>query len=422
MKIATHFILCVGVVLLVTSLGNSQEKIRTLDETNPSFNHPNKPIVIISRELGDKPFLNETQVRGDKDWLKNLRLGIKNVSRKTIIDFHINLVVEKQGKLLTRVDIPIDFGRPEPILDDAGKPTGRYQSSVLKPGEIVNVSVSEGEINHWGKYLKQFEVEDFDSVMVEIRSVHYDDHTGWGAGVETREDPTEPDVWRAVGPDKPVSTLKWRFSDWLASFVPVDATRSSNSQLGSIFPAEGRFFFDRSRNATDTSPMTNTVTCYWYDALDRPANFCFPGTDFCDPPAPGACRKKKDDTFLFDHGVPGTLGHLASRPDECLPTNGFPADACFSCVAGFAMKWVRGCGGDCNEQADTVTYPPTGCTYPYENLNGTCERSLAFQQSCPGGYNHEGCACIPTPTPTSHHHQAAAWKQLHKFIKESINL
>ena len=245
MKATTNLILWIGVVLLLTATGNSQEKMRSLNETNPSFDYPNKPVAIVSRELGNKPFLKDTQVKADQDWLKNLSLGVKNVSRKTIIFLHIDMVVEKQGKLQTGVDIPIEFGRPtEPILDEAGNPTGKYRGSVLKPGEIVSISVNAAILEHWRKYLKQFEVEDFESVFIDIRYVHYDDHTGWAVGHDTREDPNDPDSWVVVGsdPDK-VSTLRRRFGEWLVSFIPGSNTTYSTSQLDFILPAEGRSFF-----------------------------------------------------------------------------------------------------------------------------------------------------------------------------------
>ena len=185
-----HSILYIGVVLLLTSVGNSQDKLRTVEKGK--YTYHNEPLVIVSRELGNRPFLNDTQVKGDQNWLKDLRLGIKNISKKTITYFDIELVIEKQGRLTSKVSISLEFGRSEPILDATGKSTGEYRRKVLNPGEIVKVSVSDNKVLFWGKYLKENEAADFDSVSVDIREVDYDDGTGWTLGDETREDPNYP--------------------------------------------------------------------------------------------------------------------------------------------------------------------------------------------------------------------------------------
>jgi hypothetical protein len=190
------------------SVADAQGRMRAVQDVPL---HKNSPIVVVSRELGDKTFDSKSRVLGDRGWLKNLTLGVKNVSNKNIVYFQIDLPIPKQGKMPGSFGVAIFFGnRMAPAIDVPGAP-------ILRPGDIVKVAVSANEISRWDKELRKYEVRDFDRVTLDIRTVHFDDGTGWQMGNELRQDPLDPKIWRSVLIGQ---TSRSTFSSvWMAAFV-----------------------------------------------------------------------------------------------------------------------------------------------------------------------------------------------------------
>lgn len=154
-----------------------------------------EPIAIVSRELGDKPFLNDTQVIAGPDWLRELTLGVKNISNKTIKSFEINLGIEKSGYvLLLRFPLP-----PNEILNPDGKSTGVYEPlKTLKPGETIKLKIPEWQLVPILENVKKEGLTDIDHVTMSFELLSFDDHTGWYQGMDMREDPIGSRQWIPV--------------------------------------------------------------------------------------------------------------------------------------------------------------------------------------------------------------------------------
>jgi len=182
-------ILCFGLILLLTSICNSQQKIRTVEEQVAPF--PNQQIEVLGKELNGKPFVDNKGVLGDKDWWKQLTLSVKNISNKNIMSFDIDLLIKKQGNIV--MGIPIYFRTYfNPADTDALTLTGEKKTGFLLPGEVVKVKISDRVIRLYSKELVKYEVEDVDRVTIEIRGVYFDDHSRWMFGQESRPDPNNP--------------------------------------------------------------------------------------------------------------------------------------------------------------------------------------------------------------------------------------
>lgn len=158
------------------------------------------PISVVSMQLGKMLHARGTPLRGDKNWLKDLTLGIKNTSGKSIVFIYIELVIENQGKLPPgmRLGIPMSVGNPRAPLDRGSDLSDRVPL-VVKPGEIIPFAISEDSFKYWSKFFRQYEVEDFTRIIIDIESIHYDDGTGWKVGFETRQDPDNPSRWSVFG-------------------------------------------------------------------------------------------------------------------------------------------------------------------------------------------------------------------------------
>jgi hypothetical protein len=182
------FILCVSVIFL-SSFGYSQHKLRTVDETNSLDNRPNVPIEIVERSLGKKNFPRGKQILASQDWLKNLKLTVKNISSKTIVYFRLELVIPKNERLTDRVSIPLRFGAQLFLLTDKGMTyIEKENRELLRPGETVTVSVREHDLKVFTEHLKKYGADDFDSVKIDIQDVNFNDSSGWSLGNEWQRD------------------------------------------------------------------------------------------------------------------------------------------------------------------------------------------------------------------------------------------
>ena len=185
---------CVGILLLTAaSFAPAQEKLRTVEHGKyRKYDIKTEPIAIVGRQLGNKPFINDNEVMGRPDWLRDLTLDVRNISNKTIKDFEINVVIEKQDNMPFAAGMSLRFPTQEPILSLNGKPAGEYNApKLLKPGEIVKVKVSDNMLRILDD-LKKDGVVDILRVYLAFTRVRFDDGTGWFQGMEMREDPKYP--------------------------------------------------------------------------------------------------------------------------------------------------------------------------------------------------------------------------------------
>ena len=182
----------IGILTLATIPCASQVRARRVYEFNPRFTYPNRPVTIVGRQLGQIPFEREAEIRSDKTWLRDLRLTFKNTSSKTLMWLWVELMIDRQGNLPTQVGIPLEFGRITVPLDPNGK---LIPHDELKPGDTVQLSLSDRKYEYWMKYLASFDAGDFDHVSVQIRYANFNDGTGWAVGQETRQNPNDLDEW-----------------------------------------------------------------------------------------------------------------------------------------------------------------------------------------------------------------------------------
>ncbi|MCA1623770.1 MAG: hypothetical protein LC778_08195 [Acidobacteria bacterium] len=68
-------------------------------------------------------------------------------------------------------------------------------------------------------YLKKYDAEDIEQIKLDIREVHFDDGTGWSLGLELRQDPLNPKIWRSVIQGQMKNQMS--SSVWMSAFVPI---------------------------------------------------------------------------------------------------------------------------------------------------------------------------------------------------------
>jgi len=402
MRKISHACICsILLMLLLVSVSNAQEKIRTLEHGKyRTYDIKTEPIAIVNREIGDKPFKNDRQVVGDRDWLRDIALSVKNVSNKTIKNFEIDIIVEKQVNMTSDEVMILRFPTPESAYIVDGRPVDKYQPlKVLKPGEVVKIKVYDGQYRVFSDDLKKNGVTDIDHVSISFDIVRFDDGTGWLQGIETREDPNRPGSMIPIH-DRPSPSLSQRFSTWLSSFGLINPVGKPLGQFAFIFPANSGFSF-ASTNVIQPMPPAD---CGWLDQTLE--GWCGTLHGGCAIAGESAC--KYDVWLTFDHDVGGgaAFGFVASETapwchpasgngGECSPETG-------GCGSFERTHWYQ--DAQCGSPHTCAQTSRWGCVSPYVDVGGVCQRSVAYQNACADGYDSFSCTCSepppPTPTPT----------------------
>ncbi len=207
------YIWVVGFCFLFCTDAKAQETIRIVEDWGTPY--PNQPIEVVGKELDGNPFLDKNRVLGDAKWLSKLTLLIKNVSKKNIISFNIDLLIKKEGKIL--MGIPIYF-RTYDNPSDTNSLTlqGEKKIGALKPGEVVKVSVMNEVMSKFVDTLRKNEIENIERTTLDIRAVYFDDLSRWMYGQESRPDPINPGKRIRMGTSSR-STKQINF-DWMTFF------------------------------------------------------------------------------------------------------------------------------------------------------------------------------------------------------------
>lgn len=103
---------------------------------------------------------------------------------------------------------------------------------------------------------------------------------------------------------------------------------------------------------------------------------------------------------MTEFGHVSLLGGYWCEPDfqqnpppsggACLPSTGCQSFQLEHFTPDSTCGQPQGCG-------NTAQW---GCVFPLVNVNGVCQRSIEYQNTCASGYNSSTCACNPSPAPT----------------------
>lgn len=180
------------------SVADAQEKLRIIQEAEQE----NSPIVVVSRQIGDKPvdrtYKNRHGIMAGHDWIKQLTFDVKNVSIKNVTYIDLQISIPKSGKMEHNGrTVRFVFGNRVASAATANKDSSS-PLELLKPGDVVKLKISDLERIQLERYLKKYDAEDVERIKMEIREVHSDDGTRWYLGIELRQDPSDPKIWRPV--------------------------------------------------------------------------------------------------------------------------------------------------------------------------------------------------------------------------------
>lgn len=162
---------------------------------------PSDPVDKIAPVVGGKAVRFNGPFNAGHDWLKGLKVKLRNRSGKNIIFAEALLTIPKSGTMPLTFSISVRYGQP-PVLD---------VSPEVKPvrhGEDFELSLSDNAYDTTMNFLAEHQVTDVVGVEMSNMMVVYDDDTAWGDGVMFRRDRTRPFRWKSAGPAKPVDDDK----------------------------------------------------------------------------------------------------------------------------------------------------------------------------------------------------------------------
>jgi len=189
MRRILKFNLLVGLMLFnFVIYVDGQEKQRII---NDIYLPKDAPVQIIGRELEGRKFEDrrlDNRISGvaNSDWVKHLTLEVKNVSRKNVSYIRITLMVPQQKQM------------PGPMVYEVSFGSRNGTDGLISPGEAVKIKVRDSEYLAWEKRLKGWGVDDFDHVLLELRTIYFDDGTGWSLGNPLQQDPNNLKTWRSL--------------------------------------------------------------------------------------------------------------------------------------------------------------------------------------------------------------------------------
>jgi hypothetical protein len=161
------------------------------------FALPSDPVDEITPEVGGKAVRFNGVFKAGHDWLKGLKVKLRNRSGKNIVFAEAQLNIPKIGTMPLPFAVPVRYGQP-PALDTPPV------ASPAPHGEVFELSLSDNAYDTTMNFLAEHQVTDVVGVEMSNLMIVYDDDTAWGDRVMFRRDRTRPYSWKSAGRAKPV--------------------------------------------------------------------------------------------------------------------------------------------------------------------------------------------------------------------------
>lgn len=157
------------------------------------FALPSDPVDEVTPEVGGKVVRFNGVFNAGHDWLKGLKVKLRNRSGKNIIFAEALLNVPKSGTMELPLGIPVRYGQP-PALD------APLEVNPVRHAEDFKLSLSDQIFDSIMTFLAEHQVTDVVGVEMSHLMIVYEDDTAWNDGTALRRDRTRPYSWKSSGP------------------------------------------------------------------------------------------------------------------------------------------------------------------------------------------------------------------------------
>jgi len=201
---------------------------------------PSDPVDKITPEVGGKPIRFNGFFNAGHDWLKGLKVKLRNRSGKNIIFAGALLIIPKSGTMQEPFGIQIRYGQPPALDSIPDKP--------VRHGQVFELSLSDNAYDTTMNYLAENQVSEVFGVEMSNLMIVYDDDTAWEDGIMFRRDRTRPYAWKSAGDAKPVEDNE-----------PADEVKPPRKEFQNIsFTRPIRYYASR------LAAEDQLVSCYSY--------------------------------------------------------------------------------------------------------------------------------------------------------------
>jgi len=129
---------------------------------------------------------------GDDDWMRGLAITFKNTSNKNIVYVRVFLLFPETEDAGPIMSCPLQFGRfPK-------KPSIGSYDNLLKPGEEMEIILTDDEHNRLQSFLKSGSFNKVNRLRLFLESVIFEDDIMWFGGDLMRRDPDNPNRWLPI--------------------------------------------------------------------------------------------------------------------------------------------------------------------------------------------------------------------------------
>jgi hypothetical protein len=341
------------------------------------------PVEIVSLEIEGTPARFNDRMMAGKDWLKTLKLELKNFHDKSIVYLEVELEIAPAGKMDAPLRVPLTFG-VRPGAQGAERVTKSLEK--LAPNKTKKLALSKYMADTLVNYMRENDVEDIDKVKVSVEFIIFEDGVGWADGATMRQDTENPNKWVVDGNwiKRPISSLKNRrgglgggpppkrqYSSQSVSFQPCPQnTKKQTFNFMTIghkfFPSPyGKFL----RNWAAADDQIPSPTCYY--KISEVFVTC--GSSPCN--GDGLyCITRKD---ILGRGATGSSGPLSPVNLLCKPSDG---TAC-TCPQSFKQE-VKASVGFCTNRPCS----PCGTGYDQDPMTCECTPADTSGGNCPTEY------------------------------------
>lgn len=176
---------CLVFMLSVIVVG--QEKLRTLEKRITK----NDPVELVNFEIRNRVFNDKKTVFGDKYWLRDLRMNVRNISNKQIVYLSVNLQIQPTGKSKIPFNLPFVFGSY--YLQEQGLSVKPFM-----PNETLKIAILPTQLEYFTNvFMPQNDLNDIDFVKYYYNFIVFEDGTAWSKGRLLRRSENNPYKWES---------------------------------------------------------------------------------------------------------------------------------------------------------------------------------------------------------------------------------
>ncbi|HKG12143.1 MAG TPA: hypothetical protein VKB12_02350 [Pyrinomonadaceae bacterium] len=182
--------LAVGLSIAPSSAKKSGQQEERKVEKDAS---KNEPIEIVGLKNKKGKFKLSQKLTDDDDWLDGFAVTVVNRSSKTITSVVIDVIFPRPENHKTSNDPPYVYTlhfSANPFFPEYEL---RDKSKVIRPGETVDITVSDEDYRQNNVFLRQVEYPTrIKRIELVLKTVGYEDGTIWEGGTMFKRDPNNP--------------------------------------------------------------------------------------------------------------------------------------------------------------------------------------------------------------------------------------